>query len=152
MPIRKCDLCQNPTENPRFCSRSCAASVNNKKYVKRKNYNTCSSCNLPLKPGRKYCDECYQKTFRAQDMTLKEAIYKKHHKSSAFALVRARARATDKAKNAKCCELCGWDKHFEVCHVKPISDFSENAMLSEINKDCNIIILCPNCHWLFDHK
>jgi predicted HNH restriction endonuclease len=24
-------------------------------------------------------------------------------------------------------------------------------MISEINKPENLIILCPNCHWEFDH-
>jgi len=87
-----------------------------------------------------------------KDLTLEEAIYQKHHKSSAFALVRSRARATKKATMTNACEKCGWDKHVEVCHKKPISEFPKTALLSEINSEDNLLILCPNCHWMFDHS
>jgi 5-methylcytosine-specific restriction endonuclease McrA len=85
-------------------------------------------------------------------MTLKEAIYEKHHKSSAFALIRTRARAEGKKLGfTKCCK-CGYDKHIEVAHIKPISSFSEEVMISIINSKENIMPLCPNCHWEYDHN
>lgn len=33
--MTKCKQCEKPTDNPKFCSRSCASSYNNHKYPKR---------------------------------------------------------------------------------------------------------------------
>jgi hypothetical protein len=85
-------------------------------------------------------------------MTLGEATYTRGHKSSAFCFVRSRARVSEKFCNSSCCERCGYTKHIECCHIKPISSFSIDTMISEINKPENLIILCPNCHWEFDHQ
>lgn len=84
----------------------------------------------------------------APDMTLAEAKYTKHHKSSAWNLVRARARA---ASPESPCQNCGYDKHTEVCHIKDISTFSEDTLISVVNSPDNLVRLCPNCHWEFDH-
>ncbi len=146
-----CIACGKETNNPKFCSRSCAASTNNKIHIKRAVEGSCHSCGCPLRSSRKYCKRCFAENRFMKDMTLEEAIYTKHHRSSAYALVRSRARATPKATKTKSCEQCGWDKHVEVCHRKPISEFDPKTMLSEINADKNLLILCPNCHWLFDH-
>ena len=49
------------------------------------------------------------------------------------------------------CAHCGYDKHVEICHIKAIKDFDDSALISEINSKENLIALCPNCHWEFDH-
>lgn len=82
-------------------------------------------------------------------MPLSKAIYITHHKSSAFALVRSRAR-TKAQKLPQICSNCGYDKHVEVCHIKPISKFSLDTLVSEINKLENLLLLCPNCHYEYD--
>ena len=51
----------------------------------------------------------------------------------------------------KCC-VCGYDKHIEIAHVKSVSDFESDTLISEINHINNIIPLCPNHHWEFDNK
>ena len=84
-------------------------------------------------------------------MTLGEAIYFRHHKSSAFALVRTRARAVAKKLGWKACAKCGYDKHIEIGHVKDIASYSLDTLLSVINVPENLIPLCPNCHWEFDN-
>lgn len=149
--MSRCMSCKKETKNPKFCSKSCAAKVNNKKVPKRKPEGTCDSCKVTIKSSRKYCKKCFIENCSAKDMTLKEAIYDTGHRSSAFSLVRARARLTDKMKNSKFCKNCGYNKHIEVCHIKSISSFSENTLLSIINHEENLIALCPNCHWEFDH-
>lgn len=150
---RVCVTCGKETKNPKYCSRSCAASTNNKVQVKRSLEGKCHLCDSPIMSSRKYCKKCFSRRPNAmKDLTLEEAIYQKHHKSSAFALVRSRARATKKATMTNACEKCGWDKHVEVCHKKPISEFPKTALLSEINSEDNLLILCPNCHWMFDHS
>lgn len=49
------------------------------------------------------------------------------------------------------CFICGYDKHVEICHIKDIQDFDSNAKVSEINDENNLVALCANCHWEFDH-
>lgn len=84
-------------------------------------------------------------------MTLEEAIYSSHHKSSAYALIRTRARAVMSGKPRICSE-CGYSKHVEVAHIKAISSFSPDTLVSVVNDETNLKFLCPNCHWEFDKK
>jgi predicted HNH restriction endonuclease len=86
-----------------------------------------------------------------EDMTLSEAIYTKHHKSSAYALVRTRARAASKKLGLDKCQKCGYDKHVEITHAKGISTFEGHTLVSVINAPSNLMALCPNCHWEFDN-
>jgi hypothetical protein len=145
-----CKCCLKETNNPKYCSKSCATRFNNK-IPKRKLKNKCKVCSEFISSKRTYCDKCLNDAL-CKDMTLQEAIYEKHHKSSAFALVRSRARSTEKYKNTKCCEKCGYSKHVQACHIKPISSFPKNTLISKINEEKNIIILCPNCHWELDNN
>jgi hypothetical protein len=151
MSIHKCKLCNKQTKNPKFCSRRCSASFSNKMNPKRKPEGKCKTCNVAINKSRKYCKKCYNEFSSTIDYTLEQVIYDKHHRSSAYALVRSRARSTEKAKNTKSCEICNYSKHTEVCHIKAISSFPLNTLLSEINGNDNIICLCPNCHWEFDN-
>ena len=50
------------------------------------------------------------------------------------------------------CFICGYDKHVEVAHIKPVSEFDENATILEINDINNLIGLCPNHHWEYDNN
>ena len=45
----------------------------------------------------------------------------------------------------------GYDKHYEVCHIKAVSDFSEDTPITVINHIDNLVALCPNHHWEFDN-
>lgn len=138
-----------------FCSRSCAISQNNKnprQRVKPKQstldkYSSCMRCGktMDYKKRRMRCDEC-----STPDYTLAEIQYDQHHTSSAWALVRSRARAIVKERE-QICSKCGYDKHVECCHVIPISKFSLDVKVSEVNSENNLILLCPNCHWEYDH-
>ena len=56
--------------------------------------------------------------------------------------------SSDKPKQ---CVHCGYNLHFDVCHVKPIADFPDTATVAAINNLANLIALCKNHHWEFDH-
>lgn len=144
--MNTCLHCKVETLNPKFCSRSCAAKETNKVPKRKKKVFNCKSCGVVVADRRTVCDECLM----PKDMSLEEAIYSNHHKSSAYSLVRSRARASVKAE-IQCCESCGYEKHVEVCHIKAIHEFSTDTMISEINKRDNLKLLCPNCHWEFDN-
>ena len=51
----------------------------------------------------------------------------------------------------KVCSCCKFEHGIQICHIKPISDFPEDTPLNEVNSLDNLVLLCPNCHWLFDH-
>lgn len=145
--MNQCAFCGSDTTNPRFCGRSCAASYNNLHHPKRKASKYCS-CGVAIRPSSDMCKSCRALTI---DYTLEEVIYDKHHKSSAFALVRSRARSVLKQAHRNTCEHCGYDKHVEACHIKAISSFPLSTRLSIVNSLDNLKALCPNCHWEFDN-
>ena len=150
-----CIDCGKETTNPRFCSRPCAARNYNRNRIKKK---TCQACEAKISWQKTYCDDCKAQGCRktvngilTDNCTLREVIYTHHHKSSAFALVRTRARAKAKNNGMTACAICGYNKHVEVSHRKPISEYDLDTLVSEINSLSNIWPLCPNHHWEFDH-
>ena len=50
------------------------------------------------------------------------------------------------------CFLCGRveEDELDLCHIRPVSDFPDDALISEINAKNNIIYLDINCHKDFD--
>jgi len=96
------------------------------------------------------CQKCANKSDAS--LTLGETMlrYSKHHRSTWYSLVRYRARSLYSVQGSKC-QNCQYDRHIEVCHIKPISEFSEDTLIDDINTPDNILILCPNCHWEFDN-
>jgi len=144
-----CVQCNKETSNPKFCSKSCSVTYNNKFKAKRQVENQCKTCSAPVSTRLVYCKSC-KKTYG--DCTLREASYTKHHKSSTFAMVRTRARAVASKLGWISCSVCGYDKHIEIAHKKPIASYSLETRISEINHPDNLIALCPNCHWEFDHN
>lgn len=144
-----CKNCGKETKNPSFCSRKCSAILNNRLYPKVLSKRKCKSCLVSLKSNKTYCNGCSPQ--KRGGIILQDVIYGKHHKSSSFALVRFRARAKIKKLGFKSCQYCGYNKHIEVAHIKPISDFALDTPIDLINQDDNLLVLCPNCHWEFDH-
>ena len=130
-----------------YCSRSCAAKRNNKK-PKRQRTNRCE-CGVLILSDRKRCSHCHQKSILPKDCTLGEASYDYGH--NAYAKVRQRARTVAKRQGWTSCCKCGYDKHIEIAHIKAISNFPSDTPLTEINCPSNLMPLCPNCHWEFDH-
>jgi DNA-directed RNA polymerase subunit M/transcription elongation factor TFIIS len=154
-----CINCKEETGNPKFCSRRCAAIYNNK-YVHKialvKRF--CRRCGKLIernsyKDNSVLCENCRSREYQFDDnVSLKDVIYTKHHKSSAFALVRSRARRVAEILGMNKCFVCGYDKHVEISHKKPISSFSEDTLVKVINSPDNLIALCRNHHWEFDHS
>lgn len=154
----KCGTCDKEVSKPKrildssksgyvFCSQSCSTSFSNKQRPKRKKvYSSCRECGCSIPRRNKLCKECRKHSYY-NDITLDKAIYHKHHRSSAFALIRTRARTV--LKHTKCAN-CSYDKHTEVCHIKAISSFPKDTLISVINSPDNLIRLCPNCHWEYD--
>jgi|688.fasta_scaffold297322_3 hypothetical protein len=115
----------------------------------------CTNCGTWCGSGRKYCKDCRLKRkqeLKEQSINAKksDAIYTHGHISNKYAKIRYHARH-DFEKSITKCQKCGYDKHVEICHIKSIKEFPDSATIAEINNKSNIIGLCPNCHWEFDH-
>lgn len=149
--MKKCQCCKKPTDNPKFCSRSCAAKTTNKIPKRKKQINYCSLCGKET--GffrRKFCQSCNPMNKDWTRITYGEATSKRKYQKNSR--IRSLARNSYKhSHKPQCCIICGYNKHFEVCHVKPISSFPDTATISEINDLDNLIALCPNHHWELDH-
>lgn len=107
------------------------------------------ACGRMIGKYSKHCRHCRPRNL-ADDLTLLQAKYDKHHRSSAWALVRWRARSLCE-KLPQVCYNCGYDKHVEVCHIKAIASYSPDTLVSTVNSVDNLVLLCPNCHWEFDN-
>lgn len=141
-----------------FCSRSCAGIYNNKAYPKRKPEGNCKTCSKVIKSGYTYCKDCRTKTMSKKrifgdDATLADVYNSNGFKCNGWGNVRYWSRAIIKQHNITQCQHpdCVYDKHVQVCHKRPISDFPLDTLVSEVNSLDNLIVLCPNHHWEFDH-
>lgn len=135
-------------KNQIYCSANCR-NVDKVRQWRIKNKKTCE-CGKAILPESSTCRKC-QKRF-IKNMTLQEATYLKHHRSSAFALIRARARVVAKKNNLDSCVVCGYKRHVEIGHIIPIKEYPLATMIDEINDAKNLVPLCPTHHWEFDNK
>lgn len=148
-----CRNCGKSTDNPKFCSRSCAAIATNKATPKRKPSGRCADCSEPLPTSRKRCRACNEKR-SPRNKTIGELRAKerkrKRHTSWLHHEVRALNRAWNRELAQQPCRRCGYALHVELAHRVAITEFPDDALLTEINAPPNIIPLCPNCHWELD--
>lgn len=154
----KCTNCEEETINPKFCSRSCAAQWTNRAYPKRKTKNKCLVCNEPAKSYRHYrCEIHWEEYLQTKHKNKTIGEYRQamsvrgKHPSWYHAHVRNFARSWLRHLTLRPCQACGYDKHVELAHIKPVSGYPDTALLSEVNSPENVIPLCRNCHWEFDN-
>lgn len=148
-----CVQCGEQTNNPRFCSRSCAASYNNVRFPKRERITRyCESCECDItnlaKYRRKLCNDCFGRVDGSMTLSLlqERAGYQRN------ARIRQKARAAyRKSDRPKQCVVCDYSKHYEVCHIKGINEFPPSTKIATVNDISNLIALCPNHHWELDN-
>ena len=159
MKLRLCLHCGKTTTNPKFCSSSCAASYNNlnhpKRYEERRAKRiipTCKYCGIQVEGKRRVtCTNCNRNFVDWEKMKLNEVQHSAKYQISAQ--VRQRARYTYRnSDRPKYCINCGYIKHYEVCHIRAINDFPLDTTIATVNDLTNLVALCPNCHWEFDHN
>lgn len=109
---------------------------------KEKDYRSkiCYDCRI----GKRISEANYQLS------TLEDKTYV-NHKYSKYSYVRYYSRKIGIELGFKCCKICGYDKHFEVCHIKPVASFPKDTLITVVNDISNLIPLCPNCHWELDN-
>lgn len=157
-----------------FCSRSCAATYNNKGVQRNPPKKLiCKQCKSEYTYSRKnntytFCTTCFSEleTIRGTGLYLiseqlkqltigeyrnKESV-KGKHPSWIHSHIRNFCRSWNKGLTLNGCQVCGYKIHTEMCHIKAISEFEDTTKLYEINSPENILILCPNHHWEFDNN
>ncbi|WP_408641126.1 HNH endonuclease signature motif containing protein [Flavisphingomonas formosensis] len=134
----------------KFCSRSCAASFNNCLPKRARAVVPCRTCGANVNEGirgvsfsgRAYCKGCWSN---------RRGLLGRREKSEcSHSVIRAHARSTI-SRSPKRCMICGYDRHAEACHLRPVAAFPGTARLDEINSSTNLVWLCPNHHWELDH-
>lgn len=154
--MQKCFHCGIEHSNPKFCSRSCAVKSTNVSSPKRKIKAKCKKCDLPVyKSQRLFCkfhrDEYFQTKNRDIGSYRIKDCLKDLHVSSKHAHIRGLARTQHQHLLTQPCAKCGYDYHVELCHLRAVSDFPDDALISEVNSVDNVTQLCRNCHWELDH-
>ena len=145
-----CLNCGNETTNPKFCNRSCSVTFNNRLIPRRRKEGKCKNCGSPIHASYTYCSTCWKDNLKFSGRaTLGEIrirfAYQKH------AMIRAAARRAYRlAKLPRCCKVCSYDRHFDVCHRQAIASFPSDTPIREINSLDNLVALCKNHHWEFD--
>lgn len=143
-----------------FCSVSCSAIWNNRNSTGHK-------LRLEKATQPRYCPECSSnmikrsKGWRCPNCSisyLKDTIRYKtlaeimRLNKNAHSRIRSHARHVFYGSNPDMkCFRCGYDTFIEVCHIRAIKSFSPDSLIQEINDLSNLIGLCPNCHWEYDH-
>ena len=180
-PIRFCEDCGKPipktslsgTKGPiaryrkrRFCSKGCA-SRNRLSMASNPPIAICQECGerFPLVHNRngggyiqrKLCDQCWDlaRPIRTlADKTLGDIL--QHYngdKRKLASWIRTSGHLGRKAVMPTKYEVprCNYSLHLERCHIRGVSDFPLTATVREVNVSENIVHLCPNHHWEFDH-
>lgn len=137
-----------------FCSKSCAATTTNSTSKLKYPVKNCLNCKTNYKPTRSKdsgtCSQFCLMEYGMKSRTLSDVVKRTH--SNKYDGVRNNARLYAKYHYLPKCALCNYDKHFEVCHVKALTTFDNDETLFEVNNKTNLVHLCPNCHWEFDHN
>jgi predicted restriction endonuclease len=112
---------------------------------------TCTKCEHEFvgTKRRKLCTSCSLDKITSL-LTKKRLFEKSASWQSARSRIQRDARKVLKDED-RLCKICGYNNHVEVCHIKPVSLFTEEAIISDINHKDNLIMLCPNHHWEFDN-
>jgi hypothetical protein len=165
----KCDYCDKIFDKRpfaikksahNFCSRKCSCAFGTE--IRWKNYTTktdkakCEKCGLSCNYRSILCLDCYceQKINRCKNITLKQLKLKHLNKKMRYwysAEIRNFNRVWNKHLLDLPCQVCDYKNHIELCHIKSVKSFNDNALLGEINSEENNLVLCPNHHWEFDN-
>jgi predicted restriction endonuclease len=95
----------------------------------------------------------YFNSYQIYENLTKKQLSEKYSKKRISQIIRTNSQTKYlKSNKYKKCYSCDYDKHIDICHIKPVAGFSDNCKLSEINSIENLIALCPNHHKEFDRN
>lgn len=127
-----------------YCSRSCAATVNNVRYPKRTKTHRCRKCNAAIPRNWKVCIDCRPQP--VLDQTLGAIRGRAKYQISSQIRNNARIVLRNSGTPAEC-RVCGYAVHVEVSHIRAISTYPPETPARQINDLSNLEYLCPSHHW-----
>ena len=153
-------------KNKRYCSRSCSNSAEPRRKAVVNSYQIsryqnkgiretiyikpiCLNCNQEHSRESSFCSTICKTEHRFKNTLLKNC-YCNGAMANKYRVIRDSAKNYSKHFIGTVCQNCGYNKHIEIAHIKPIKDFNENDTLWDVNNSTNLMALCPNCHWEFD--
>lgn len=153
------------TLSPRnFCSTSCSTTVTNVGNSRNpRKSRVCSSCKTEFMPSKKHrslliCLDCksipsiVEKAKYATKTDYEKMIsVDGKHPSWVASHIRLFNRSWNKDLRKIPCQKCGYSLHVDLAHIKAVKEFEGSALMKDINDPDNILVLCKNCHWEFDH-
>ncbi len=150
-----CTECGTKTHNPKFCSRSCSAKTANAIRPKRKKLKRyyCRICSTETSGYKRYCSPCKSAEKHLRWQTLGDMLqrFPGFAQTTSLAPLRIRAKKVLVSLNKTSCEVCGYARHVEAAHIKPVSSFSLDTLITTINSADNLAALCPTHHWELDN-
>lgn len=113
---------------------------------------TVCKCGAKKSYDSEQCQTCYNKERLQKQLqrTLKDIQLIGNARVKWSSLRKVAHTVLEYAKRPKCCVVCGFDVSVDLCHIKPIHSFSEDALVAEVNSEENLIYLCPNHHRMLD--
>ena len=132
-------------EGNNYCSQKCANSSQERMKTYRKKTKICKTCNDLIYSDRTYCPTCFKN--RIDLKRIEDIATKTGNKCSQHSYLRSLARQSLK-KSGRIfeCQFCKYSKYLECAHIKPVSSFPMNTLVSVVNNLSNLVWLCPNCH------
>jgi hypothetical protein len=140
--MTNCLHCGKPTDNPKFCSKNCAATVNNRgirRYpVAHRGF--CRNCGNDLRSGQfAYCSEsCSQEGRRA--LTIARWL---ETGTTRGVVVNPTIRTHILAEQDGCCAICGMAREWNGMPLVFVLDHIDGN--SSDNSRGNVRLICPNC-------
>ena len=150
--MNNCLHCGAETANAKYCSRSHAAIHTNQQAPKRRLTRKCSECNTLVPANRQFCAVHGKR--KADYRLLTVAQLKANDAIKHPSYYRGYLNSITRLLNVhrpRVCQVCGYEKHAEYCHKRPIKDFPDSTTVQNVSGPDNILVLCPNCHWEYDH-
>jgi predicted restriction endonuclease len=144
--------------NKKFCNHSCSASFNNLKrfVIIEKIFNHIINTKNSIKYRKAKKDKSEKlkvPKFEYLNDKTKGELFENTKWQNARSTIQKHARFIyNNSDKCKCCNVCKYDKHYQVAHKKSVSSFQKEARILDINDIDNLIALCPNHHWEFDHE
>jgi hypothetical protein len=145
--------------NKSYCNHSCAAVHSNLVSPKRakvlSRVKTCKLCTqeLTVKQGSKQriCSSCKETT--SIEHYTKDRIFQSRTtwQSARTAIRKHAAQVFKNTGKPLVCHVCSYSNYVEIAHIKSVSSFAKDTLITEINHESNLIALCPNHHWEYDH-
>jgi len=139
--LKKCfnPECNNQTENPKFCSHTCAASYNNTINPKRKPEHKCKNCGKNINNTHWYCsDECKKKSNPSTFLSDDDIFTKNSSRSRNF----IKKKFMKFIKNE--CSICGQLPEWQGIKLVMVLDHI-NGVPNDNRKE-NLRLVCPNCN------